>query len=491
MTLTDRERPADGDKWPDVLDVEPPERASIAAVVVAALGTDLAIRSRLDGLAGALLVLAVAAGLVGSGRVTNRRAWPVIAAAPALGFWLVARSSEWLLFLDVVAACSVLVIGASFSRRGDPFDLTVPDLIGRALHALAHGVLAIGFVAGAFGRRDGRAAGRAAAIVRGVLLAMPVVVILVALLGSADPVFASFVRIPDLSDLIGHLVLLTVGGWGAAGLLRLASGEPYDVHLRGRRPLGPVEAATVLGGLVVVFAGFAVSQFVAVVGGADYVRRTAGLSYAEYARNGFFQLLAVAAITLGVLLAVRATVADVRDRRFVLLSEAAVVLTLVVVIGAVRRLTLYEEAYGLTTLRLISLLFAAWIGGVFVLLGVALTGRVRQDTAWFLPASLVLAVVMLLAIDVANPEATIVRRNVDRFAGTDELDVEHLLGLSDDAVPALLDAVPRMRSDQAARVLDAECRGERRPTGGLWAFNLSHRAAVDARNRTCPAADRR
>jgi hypothetical protein len=134
--------------------------------------------------------------------------------------------------------------------------------------------------------------------------------------------------------------------------------------------------------------------------------------------------------------------------------------------------------------------FAVWIGGVFVLLGVSLTGRVRPDKAWFVPASLALAVVMLLAVDVANPEATIVRRNVDRFAGTDDLDVHHLVGLSDDAVPALLEAVPRMTPDQAALVLDVECRGERRATGGVWAYNLSRDRAIDARNRVCARAER-
>jgi hypothetical protein len=323
--------------------------------------------------------------------------------------------------------------------------------------------------------------------VRGLLLVAPIVLVLGLLLGSADPVFASFFTVPwDAGDLVIHLILLGIGVVGSSVVLRIASGESFAVHLKGRRPLGSVEALMVLGGLVVVFAAFAVSQIVTVVGGADYVRRTAGLSYAEYARNGFFQLLAVAAITLAVLLVVRATVHDRHERWFVILSEVAVVLTFVVVACALRRLHLYEEAYGLTLLRLFSSAFALWIGIVFVLLGLSLSGKVAPQRAWFVPASLAIALAGLLAANVVNPESLIVRRNVDRFAGSDALDVEHLVYLSDDAVPELLRSLPRMTPDQAGLVRAAVCAGERSTTSGFWAFNASRDAAIEARNRHCP-----
>ena len=76
-----------------------------------------------------------------------------------------------------------------------------------------------------------------------------------------------------------------------------------------------------------------------------------------------------------------------RSKRFVALSEVAVALTLLLVAGAVRRLSLYEQAYGLTPLRLWSLLFAIWIGAVFALLGVSLVVSSRTAKAWFVPAA--------------------------------------------------------------------------------------------------------
>ncbi len=474
-------------RWPDLTPVDEADRRVLWVIAALAVIVDLGVRSGLASRAGALAGLAFAAGTLASGRVVNRRAWPLLAAAPVFGVFLVARTSDWLTFLDVLAAAGLLLLGCSLGRAGNPFDLTVPDLIGRGLHALTHAVLGAGFVIAIISRTTGSTSRRTMAVLRGVLLAAPLVLVIGLLLASADPVFASFFRFPtDAGDVALHVVLLAVGGWAAAALLRLASGEAYAYRPPSGPSLGRVEALTVLGGLVAVFAVFTAAQVAAIVGGAAYVRRTAGLGYADYARSGFFQLLAVAVLTLAVLMAIRAMVRDTGGS-IVVLCEFAVVLVLLVVAGSVRRLWLYEQAYGLTILRFASLVFALWIGGVFVLLGGALVGRNRTGSiAWFVPASLALGLVALLVVNLANPESVIVERNVERFGATDRLDVDYLVGLSDDAVPALVRALPTLRPEAAAFVLDDVCAGGRRSSGGFWGFNASRQAALDARATVCP-----
>lgn len=485
MTMLD-ERPAS--RWPDVTPVAAPDRRVLWVVAAIAAAVDLGVRSGVSSRAGALAGLAFAAGTLASGRVVNRRAWPLLAVAPIFGVFLVTRTSDWLTFLDVLAAAGLLFLGCSLGRAGNPFDLTVPDLIGRGLHALTHAMLGAGFVVAVISRSGGAHARRSIAVLRGVLLAAPLVLVIGLLLASADPVFASFFRFStDLGDVVLHVVLLGIGGWTAAALLRLASGEAYAYRPPSGPSLGRVEAFTVLGGLVAVFAVFAAAQVAALVGGAAYVRRTAGLGYADYARSGFFQLLAVAVLTLAVLMAVRAMVRDA-GAGIVVLSEVAVVLVLLVVAGSVRRLWLYEQAYGLTILRFVSLVFALWIGGVFLLLGVALAGRGRSrgSAAWLVPATLALGLAALFVVNIANPEAVIVQRNVERFGPTDRLDVDYLVGLSDDAVPVLVRALPSLRPEDAAFVLAEVCAGDRRSSGGFWGFNASRQAAVDARATVCP-----
>jgi hypothetical protein len=469
----------------------PADGATLALVSVAAVMTDVAMRSGPDGLAGALLVALVAGGLLLSGRVANPQARALAAGAVVFGVFLAVRTSPWLLPLDVLAVGGLLVLAASFASGGSVLDLTVPAAVTRAVHAVAHGLTAPAFlVAGRGGRVTSR---RAAAAARGVLLAVPLLVVLGVLLASADAVFAGFFTGWNLLTPIQHGVLLVVGAWGMAGLLRLASASPAPSLGRVAYRLGRTEATIVLGSVVVLFAAFAVAQVVAASEGGRHVIQTAGLTYAEYARTGFFQLLAVAAITLAVLLGLRAAtdLSDSADRRrFTVLAGAAVSLTIVIVIVAVVRLGLYEDAFGFTMLRLYSKVFAVWIGVVFVLLALHLVGLGR-GRPWLPSSAVAVGLLALLGLNLANPEAVVVRHNVAFAERTGRFDPVYLADLSDDAVPALVAALPRLGPDARQVVLDRVC-GDGTAGGpgrSWWASNTSNRAATNARATVCVPGD--
>ncbi len=124
-----------------------------------------------------------------------------------------------------------------------------------------------------------------------------------------------------------------MGVWFLATLLTTGSNELAELPAP-PRPIGAVEATVVLCGLTGLYALFAVAQLVAAMGGNDHVVQTTGLTYAEYARSGFFQLLWASGITLVALLVLRAATREVTgtvatDRLRV--SVAACLMTLVVV----------------------------------------------------------------------------------------------------------------------------------------------------------------
>ena len=468
------ERPADG--------------LVLGAAIVAAVLTDLAVRSGVAGVAGTLLVVAVVAGVLASGRVAGLQAAGVVAAALPFGVCLSLRMSPWLLPLDILAIGGLLVFGASLGRGGSLLDLPVPNILVRALHALGHGLAAPAFVAAPLERR------RSAAVLRGAALAIPLLVVLGLLLASADAVFAGLFQWWSPLTVIGHAVLLGIGAWGMAGLLRVASAEPAPAAPRLPYRLGHVEATVIVGSLLVLFAAFAVAQVVAASGGGRHVLETAGLTYAEYARSGFFQLLAVAGISLVSLIGLRAAT-DLSDpahaRRFTVMAEAVLALTMVIVAVALRRLGLYQDAYGLTMLRLYSSVFAVWIGVVLVLAGLGLAG-VAAERAWFPAAAMVAGLALLLGLNIANPEAMVVQHNVDRAAKTQKVDPTYLAELSDDAVPELVRALPRLPEPAAHEVVNSVCAGEAGPFDGWAAFNTSRRRAMDARRQVCsPGVTRR
>ena len=494
MSTADRPFPLDLDRfdrndlWPDLTVVRAADGRAWLAVAAMAAATDLVVR-RGPGLSATLFVLVVAGGLVASGRLENRAALGLAVAAPAFGTCLYLHLSPPLVALNVLAAAGLIALAGSFARDGDPLDITLPDLVRRSLVALAHGVAAPEFLV-----RGGRAGGRrqlsgdrGLAVGRGLVLAVPIVLVLGFLLADADPVFASWFRIEDAGDLVAHAVLLGLGAWAGGGLLRMASSAaPRPLPTVAWR-LGFVETACVLGGLVALYTAFAVAQLVAMAGGASKVLDTAGLTYAEYARSGFAQLLVAATLTLGVLLAVRA-VADAptpgQRRTVVVLAEAAVVLTLAIVVVAVYRLHLYENAYGLTLARLYATAFALWVGVVVVLLALSLAG-LHARRRWLVAASLAAGLAGVLVLNVVNPERLVVDRNIDHYEQTGKLDTAHLALLSDDAVPAIVAALPRLDPVTRAAAVDAVCGAA--PSGGRdWlSASLSASRAADARAKVC------
>ncbi len=236
------------------------------------------------------------------------------------------------------------------------------------------------------------------------------------------------------------LRLLVLGGAaalvGAAARVTAAPASSHAAPSYSGRVLRPVEWVLPLALLDLLVAAFVTVQLTVLFGGRDHVLSTADLTYAQYARQGFGQLVAAAVLTLGVVaVAVRVVPRSTRsDRLLRVLLGTLCVLTLVVLASASRRLGLYEQEYGFTRLRLSVDAAIGWLAAVLLLV---LAAGIRLRAPWLPRAVVLSAVVGLLVFAAADPEARIAQRNVERFAATGDLDVGYLAGLSADAVPAL------------------------------------------------------
>jgi hypothetical protein len=479
-------------RWVDPRLARSGDGGVVVSALLAGVLADMAVRSGF-GLSGAILVLAVVVAFLVAGRPASWQARGLIAGSAVFGGFLAMRTSPWLVPLDVLVVGGLLVLGASLARGGSILDLPVSGLLARAVHAVVHGVGAPAFVVRGLPWVRSRIGAEQRTswlpVLRGLSLAVPLLVVLGVLLASSDVLFAHvFDFVPDVDQTVAHVVLIGLGAWGMAALLRVAAATP-PVSVPQRFPLlGAVEATIVLASVIVLFAGFAVTQVVALAGGGRHVVETAGLTYAQYARSGFFQLVAAAAIALVVVLTVDAFTGSPTGRtrrRLVVLSEVVVGLTLVVVVSALRRLDLYENAYGLTMLRLYAGVFVGWIGVSLVLLGAWIL-RAR-DRAWFPAAAIAAGLAAVLALNVVNPEAVVVRRNVALAQQTGRFDNSYLSWLSDDAVPEMVRTLPRLSAPLQASVVSAICSRPPRTTKGWAAWNAARQAADDARRRVCPA----
>jgi hypothetical protein len=288
----------------------------------------------------------------------------------------------------------------------------------------------------------------------GLAAAVPVAAVFGGLLMKADPVFERLVSRAfalDVDPLLSHLSAILLWTWLAAGVLRLicrSGGAASLVTIRGGR-LGLGEVGSVLVVVDLLFLAFVVVQFRYLFGGADLVRGVTGMSYAEYARRGFFELVAVAALSLPLLL-VGDWALDQRDperrRRFRALAGLMLLLLDVMLASALIRMRLYTAEYGLTELRFYTTAFMGWLVLVFGWFGATvLRGRrERFGTGALLAGWLVLA-----ALNLLNPDAIIAGVNLARAGAGRPLDPAYAAELSADALPTFSRMLPRMSTPDA------------------------------------------
>ena len=301
----------------------------------------------------------------------------------------------------------------------------------------------------------------------GLLIATPLLIIFGLLFASADPLFSEFARNIFGPDLIGRTFLILGLAWLATGGLTYAltrSPEPLTrqqatpvVPATGteegstaelseapagttsdiRSALGVVEAAVVLFSIDVLFGIFVAIQFAAHFGGEAFLQRH-DLTYSEYARHGFFELLVVSVLTLGVILVldfITGRQRPLHHRVFLAGSSLLIALTFIILVSAFLRLNLYELIYGFTWLRLLPHVIMIWLAVLFALFLWMLCTR---RTHLFATAALVVALGFTVTLDLLNPEVFIFRRNLERYRGGLELDVDYLGSLSEDVTPQLL-----------------------------------------------------
>jgi hypothetical protein len=314
----------------------------------------------------------------------------------------------------------------------------------------------------------------------GVAAAIPVALLFGSLLMAADPVFNRLMVQTldlDLDALATHVGRVFLCAWLVAGLLRvLCRSDGIAVTPGHRGALGLLQVGVMLAVVDLLFLAFVAVQFRYLFGGSDQVQTITGMSYAEYARRGFFELVTVAALSLPLLLGADWAL-DQRERRrarvFRALALLMLVLLDVMLASALYRMRLYTVQFGLTEQRFYTTAFMGWLVLVFGwFAATVLRGRrERFGTGALLAGWLVLA-----CLNLANPDGIIARVNLDRaFAGR-PFDVEYAERLSADALPALSRGIPRVESADACTAawrLNAHWRRERE-RAHRWTIALAH-----------------
>ncbi len=433
----------------------------------------------------AALVLAVFA-LAGWGDVDLKGGgrW-LLAPAVLFAAGFVWRDSRMLNFLSFVALATALALAAFRAREGR---LRVAGILEYALGMALSGIMAlIGIPLLAFNDIEWKEMGsegrlpRTLAVARGVLFAAPLLIIFGSLFMKADAVFENLVKnifYIDFVTLVSHMLVAAFFAWVSAGYLRGLLVETQTHVVAIERPqflgVGIIETGVVLGAINLLFLFFVIVQFRYLFGGHELVQATTGLTYAQYARRGFFELVTVAALVLPLLLGVHWLLRKeypAHEHIFRALAIAQIALLFVIMASAAQRMRLYQTEYGLTELRLYTLAFMGWLAVVFLWFSATVL-RGRRDQ--FVFGAMVAGFVAIGALHLVNPDALIVRTNVMRIERGRSFDARYAAWRSADAVPMLVAELPRLSHEDQCTVAGVVLHRWSPPASADWrTWNLA------------------
>jgi hypothetical protein len=425
----------------------------------------------------AVLAITVVSLAWTAGRTVTREACCWLAAAVLFAAGAAWRDSEALRAFDFMVTVGALGMAAVALNdvRAAVFARRFRDTVW-ATAAMLRDVIAGFFplvLRDAFppdGRERARPLGRR--IVRGAVIAIPLLLVFGSLLVSADPIFASLLPALDFETIVSHTLLIGFFTWIVAGWARRALlDRPQAVAPDGFPvTLDQHDVTMALGTVLGLFVVFMGAQLGWLFGGESFLRARTGLTVAAYARTGFFQLVWVVLLVIPLLLATRAALRDEDGavRRHTLLAVPIIALVGTIELSAALRLRLYVQYYGLTTDRLFAVVFMAWLGLVLVWLAVTvLRGKARP----FVAGSALSGLMTLAGLNLANPDAIVARVNIARSAtaprvtearsgvtgNEPSMDLLYLATLSGDATALAVDAVlapPRSPEGSALRTAD-------------------------------------
>lgn len=440
-------------------------------------------------------ILLATALLLGSRQKTEfKKIWWMILAILFFTLMVAVRANETLIFLNVCAAFGLLVlladelvgISAPLMKLRDYFIFGFLAPLRMFLAALGAVSLAAQ-IRSAAKKRD-----IWIRVIKGAVMAVPVLVIFAVLFSQADLAFSQFInRFVDINiseRAAQYLVLLLLAFIASLSFLsyiifskqlqKAADTQNSQITTRSGRE---IEIMVFLGLISLLFLVFIIFQIAYLFGGESNIAN-AGFTYAEYARRGFWELLAVAALSLVALFASEkyAQTQSKKERRFLIPAFILIAEVAIIIASAFKRLSLYIDAYGMTEQRFYAAGFIALICALFILLAVKFI-KAKQEN-FFMFGALLCALAFLAAVNIINPDAFIAKSNLKQFNQTGKIDTAYAGRLSADAQQWKVELYNKLQGEDKEKLKESLQKEKSRleKNSGDWqSFNFSRAKALE------------
>lgn len=375
-----------------------------------------------------------------------RRAWEagIVALAASAIFAIWTSDVSLALAGALFTVSNLLFVAFMLGEEGEhrhPFD----SLVAMVVTPIAGAVRALPIIGDL---KPSRLSEREAAILKGVVIGIPVALIFVALFAGADATFRGYAQdvidwvenLLNVGEVIGHLVFILF--FAVIFTLFFAAAFVHKGHAKtsaaaGRDRAG-IESTVILALVAAIFTLFLLSQLPTLFVQAENFQ-SLERTYANYARQGFGELAVAALLAINLILFLRIFHGKTVSKGLAWAQGILIGASAIVLVSALHRLKLYIDAYGFTDLRLFAVWFCIIVG--ILLVGLAVTLITRKDNAWYVVLTGRVAAVAILLFAITAPDALSFRWNVNRLDAGETIEMLDITELSAEAMPAVAQAL--------------------------------------------------
>ena len=278
-------------------------------------------------------------------------------------------------------------------------------------------------------------------ILIGIAITIPLLFVMTLLLASADAVFSnmldSILEAFNFATIFQICFLMTAVFFGSYAICAAVGMKIVKEEVTDHRVLEPVIAIIVTSALSVLYLMFSVIQILYLFIGN--MQLPEGYTYSGYAREGFFQLLAVCILNLIIVLICLYLFRDNTALKVILTIISGC--TFIMILSSALRMLMYINRYNLTFLRI----FVLWALAVIFLLMAGVTIFIYMNRFPLFTYSMIIVTVLYIGLSFAHPDYWIAKYNLmpTHMDYLNEYDVHdsqrYLSNLSADAAPILLD----------------------------------------------------
>ena len=294
-----------------------------------------------------------------------------------------------------------------------------------------------------------------AKVLLGLLFSIPFLFVLIALLASADMIFNQMISyLPQflgdwfngqffIDTILQIIIMMIVGTYTWCYFYNLLKekkeekvvNEEDKIVKEEKMRIDQVVTITVLAMINILYIIFCVIQFSYLFGGGTG-KLPGDFTYAEYARKGFFELILVTIMNIGIILGTiyftkkDSKISNNIIKIFLILISFA---TFIMLYSSFFRMRLYEQNYGYTYLR------------VFVYFFLFIEVIMLCETVWYILKQnfniikmyFITFIICYTILNYINIDKMIAKNNIDRYFATGKIDVKYLNTLSFDSIPQM------------------------------------------------------